>query len=121
MKKVAAISLCLCVVGAVAVLAAGRYKPLDATYAITGATIIDPDPEEKKDRVSIYIDGDAAREIYKAMSVPEEPLPCDDDKSPNRQKSAGGLTCFHHDKDDAYGCGVAIKLDDGTTKNALAC
>lgn len=118
MKKLAAISLCFC---AAAVLAAeSRYKPLDAVYAITGKTIIDPDPEEKKDRVAIYINGDAAREIYKAMSVPEEPLPCNDDSSPERQKSAGGLTCFHHDKDD-YGCGVAIKLDDGTTKNALAC
>lgn len=120
MKNAVAISLCLCAAGAVAVMAAeSRYKPLDATYAITGETIIDPDPEEKKDRVSIYINGDAAREIYKAMPVPEEPIPCSDN-SPNRQKSAGGLTCFHHEKDD-YGCGVAIKLDDGTTKNALAC
>jgi hypothetical protein len=131
MKK-AAIILCCCAaaVGGVVVGAtvypllntprAKFYTLLNAEYTITGRNLIDPGPEDKKDRVAIYIRGDGAREIYKAMPVSEEPSPCNDADSPMRYKTAGGLTCSGGDK-DGYSCGVAVKLDDGKTENAFAC
>lgn len=113
-------SFCAALVSA-AVASDSRYLPLDASYAIAGETILDPSPDEKKDRVAIYIRGDGARAIYKAMPVSEERLACDaDENSPVRLKSAGGLTCSGDEK-HGYTCGVAIKLDDGTTHFAVVC
>ncbi|MHB1207387.1 MAG: hypothetical protein ACYCZX_17605 [Rhodospirillaceae bacterium] len=121
MKKAIVIFSCFCAAVAGAALPSdSKYSPLHATYAITGETILDPSPEEKKDRVSIYIDGDAARQIYKAMPAPEKPYACNDDNSPVRHKTAGGLMCIGDDK-KGYSCSVAIKLDDGTTKGASVC
>lgn len=122
MKRAAAISLCFCAVAAGAALAQ-TYPPLHAVYAIIGKTLLDPPPEEKKDRVAIYINGDdSAREIYEAMPVPEEHDLCIRDDA-GRVKVAGGLMCSRVIKagKDSYSCSVAVKLDDGTTSIATTC
>ncbi len=121
MKRATVLSLGFCATLAAAALAANsRFSPMEAVYEIAGESIVDPGPEEKKDRVAIYISGDAARRIYKAMPVPEERVVCNSEGSPVREKTAGGLTCMGDEK-GGYECGVRIKLDDGTTDNAFAC
>lgn len=92
------------------------YAPLSAEYTITGKNLLDPSPEDKKDRIAIYIDGEGARQLYKAMLVPEHSQVC----SPLLAKTAGGLECSGNDK-DGYVCAVAIMLDDGTTTGAFVC
>ncbi len=92
------------------------YAPLSAEYTITGENLVDPLPEDKKDRIAIYIDGDGARQLYKAMLTPEHPQVC----GPVLAKTAGGLECSGNDK-DGYVCAVAIKLDDGATTGAFVC
>jgi hypothetical protein len=98
------------------------YAPLNAKYTITGEHLVDPAPEDKKDRVAIYIDGNSARDLYKAMLVPERRESCGGPPSPEAQpsKTAGGLECIGDDK-DGYSCAVAIMLDSGATTSATVC
>lgn len=128
--KRSAIILCCCaaaVGGAIAGFNAQRlltmtgakfYLPLQAEYTITGRNLVDPLPEDKKDRIAIYIGGESARQLHKAMLVPEKSS--DACGTSLRSKVAGGLECTGNDK-EGYTCGVAIMLDDGTTKNAFDC
>ncbi len=120
MKK-SVIILCCCVAaaGAVAVRAADE-APLEGTYTFISKTLLDPPPGEKEDRVAIHIKGDGARDIYKAMPVPEQPDLCYRKEDAVLTKSAGGLNCYGNDK-MGYFCGVAIKLDNGATANAVVC
>lgn len=116
---VLSVGFCAALAGA-ALASASRYLPLDATYAITGESFLDPDPDEKKDRLTLYFQGDAARQVYEAMPGPGERIVCNPEESSARKKSAGGFSCSGDEK-SGYQCGVAIKLDDGTTDNAFAC
>lgn len=98
------------------------YTPLNAEYTITSANLVDPSPEDKKDRVAIYIDGNSARDLYKAMLAPERREFCGGPPRPETQpsKTAGGLECSGDDK-HGYSCAVAIMLDTGSTTSATVC
>ncbi len=98
------------------------HTQLDATYFITSHNLLDPGPEEKRDRVAISIKGEAAKSIYDAMPMSARRLGCDG--KPNDKfdltKQAGGLACEAAD-DGTYFCTVAIKLDTGETTDGAVC
>lgn len=121
MKKTIVVSLYVFAAVVCAVMAnAIETKPLDATYAVTGKYVVDPDPADRS-RVAIYIKGDSAREIYDAILTPERVWECNGEKKPElgTWKIAGGLRCYHDD--EGYSCGVRITLNDGTTEAASVC
>lgn len=93
------------------------YRPLEATYQIGSESIVDPGPDDKKDRVYLYMAGDGAREIYEAMPARAEADVCDPTQL---LKSAGDLACLKS-KDGKVRCSVAVTLDRGRTANAWAC
>ena len=94
-----------------------EFKPLEAQYRIASRTILDPPPDEKKDRVAIHIGGRAAADIFDAMPATAR-MVCDDETL--RAKTAGGLVCVRS-KDGETDCSGAITLDQGRTAAASVC
>ena len=92
-------------------------KPLAGTYAIGSATLVDPPPDEKKDRLLFYLDGKTAKDVYDAMEAPARASTCDPDL---RTKSAGALECSRS-KAGEYTCSVGVSLARGTTVKASVC
>src|SRR6478735_3662575 len=56
---------------------AADYKPLQGTYMVGGATLIDP-PESEPQDTHFYVDveGNAARDLYKALKGKAESSVC---------------------------------------------
>jgi hypothetical protein len=99
-----------------------EYTDLSARYSITNHNLMDLMPEDKRDRLAIFINGDDARKIYNAMLVPERRVDCDGklgDAYP-ATKIAGGLECSKYER-DLYSCTVAIMLDTGATERGYIC
>ena len=92
-------------------------KPINGTYAVGSATLVDPPPNEKKDRLLLYLDGATAREMYDAMTAPARVSACDPDL---RTKTAGALECSRSKAGD-YNCSVGVSLLQGTTVKASVC
>lgn len=117
MRKLTVVFTCqlLCVSAA---HASGGYKQLSGSYAITSENIVDPGPEEKKDRLVLFIEGDAAREVFDSMDVPVKKNDCD---PALRTKSAGGLVCSVDLTRKDFQCTVGVKLGNGSAVKAVAC
>ena len=92
-------------------------KPINGTYAVGSATLVDPPPDEKKDRLLLYLDGKTARETYEAMEAPARTSPCDPDL---RTKTAGALECSRS-KAGEYTCSIGVSLVRGNTVKASVC
>ncbi len=95
---------------------AQEYRKLEGSYAIASATLIDPPKNEKKDRVVLFIDGAAAKEIYDGMAGEAKKFACSDEML---LKTSGNLTCTK--ESGIYACHVAILLSSGNTASALVC
>ena len=116
MTKVVAAVMAVALAGG-ASAASDELKPLEAHNRIASRTILDPPPDEKKDRVAIHIGGRGAREIFDAMPAAAR-MACGDESL--RAKTAGGLVCVRS-QDGETDCSVAITLDQGRTAAASVC
>lgn len=110
----AAALMCGLAVGAAQAL---DTRPLVGSYAIGSATLVDPPPGEKKDRLLLYLDGTTARQVYDAMQAPARTSGCDADL---RTKSAGALECSRS-KGGEYTCSVGVSLVTGAAVPASVC
>jgi hypothetical protein len=110
----AAALMCGLAVGAAQAL---DTRPLVGSYAIGSATLVDPPPGERKDRLLLYLDGATAKQVYDAMQAPARVIACDPDL---RTKTAGALECSRS-KDGEYSCSVGISLLTGATVPASVC
>jgi len=97
---------------------AQNFKKLDGSYAIASKTILDPPPDEKKDRVLLFIKGRGARDIYEGIPGPGKKDVCGDNVF---RKSAGDLECTKDVKLGEYVCGIGILLQTGATAPGLGC
>jgi hypothetical protein len=88
-----------------------EYKPMSGQYAITGPTLMDAPADEKQDRVVLFLEGDAARDVYRGMTAPAKPQVCTPEGAVT--KSAGGVTCTFDANDDTYACWIGVRLDSG--------
>lgn len=113
----AVVAVLAMVVGVVAAAQAMDTRPLSGTYVIGSATLVDPPPGERKDRVLFYIDGAAAKEIYDAMEAGARPSVCDPSL---RSKTAGTLECSRSAGGE-YECSVGVSLTSGTSVKASVC
>jgi hypothetical protein len=115
-RRVAAVAVALTVV--VAAAATGGFVEIDAQYAIIGPVAVDPPPDQRKDRVALFLSGDGARAIYDSMpSMPEDASDCEEGL---KLKTSGGLICGNHDG-NSYSCSVAILLRSGATRPMSSC
>ena len=78
-------------------------KPISGTYALGGATLIDPPANEAKNtHLRLYLTGNAARELYAALPTPAVHDECLDDGS--MTKAVGGTSCTRMEDADVYEC-----------------
>lgn len=114
--------LCLMVLLMLAPVGAQEVKPGMVSYMLTTEAITDPDPAEPRDRVLLFIEGDAAREIFAAMTVKPAKTDCMGETVPKGEvlKKAGKLECTFDGKDD-YRCSVGLMLKTGATTEGYVC
>lgn len=118
-EELRVISLTLaCVIAVGAIAQSSGFKAVDAQYAITGALVVDPPPNQERDRVAIFLSGEGAREIYEAMpSRVENADACEEGMTVKR---SGGLECTSISGKN-FSCSVGILLRSGATKPIGAC
>jgi hypothetical protein len=97
---------------------AGDYAKIEAQFMITGRDAVDPPPDQKKDRVALFLTGNGAKTIYEAM--PGAPVAADACEQGLKLKTSGALVCADHGGSD-YACSVAILLKSGETRPFGAC
>lgn len=107
---------CLTAIGALG--ASEGFKKLTGSYMIASKNLIDPAPGEKKDRVALFLEGDAARDIYNQMPGPARKNACSSDL---RTKSSGGLICSKDLSRNDYQCTVGVILKTGAVVDVSVC
>ena len=103
--------------GAAAVAQENGYAPIEMSYQITRPTLLAPPPNEKKDRLAIFMTGAGARRIYDAM--PMKPIVgiCEDGML---IKTSGALACSRQGKDN-YVCTIAVFLRTDQSTSPFVC
>lgn len=100
------ILLCALVSIPVSALAAD-WKPLVGTYAVTGASAVDPPPgESQTSHFRMQLTGASAKDLF--LAIPGAAVA--DDCTGGQAKSAGQLRCVHFEDSDSYECAFAIDL-----------
>ena len=86
---------------------------------ISGATLVDPPPEEPRDtHAYVSIEGTAARRMYDALKVAATPDLC---VSGRRLKRAGHVACSVGTKPSDARCDFAVNLVEGSLAPGLVC
>jgi hypothetical protein len=99
---------------------AGDYKPLQGTYTIGGATLIDPAQSEPQD-THFYVDleGDAARDLYKALKAKAEAGVCGE--AGDLTKRSGGVQCTMVKGGKEYHCAFGVELKTQRIVSGVVC
>lgn len=101
-----------------AMATAADWQPLGARYALTGATLVDPPPEEARaSHLRVQFEGAAARKLYAALPGPER----DDECTGGRRKQAGELSCVRSRDAKRYECDFGIELATQRVVNGIIC
>ncbi len=112
-----ALLLSLVLVAAASCLEAQEFKPLAGQYAIASKSLVDPPPDEKKDRLLLWIQGSGAKDIFESMAGPARKDACNPDLV---KRSAGALKCAKH-ADGDYLCTIGVLLTTGSTVKGSVC
>ena len=122
-SKRAAIVVAACLLlAAAAIPAASQDAPgiLTGTYAIAGKDAIDPPPGQPQDtHLQLFLEGDAARDLYHAMKVKGTPDECTGPDATS--KFDGGIACTMHEGGKAYECSLAIDIAGQKLDPVYAC
>jgi hypothetical protein len=88
---------------------AADYQSLKGTYKIGGATLLDP-PESEPQDTHFYVDleGNTARDLYKAMKAKAESGVCGEPG--DLTKRSGGVQCTMVKGGKEYHCAFGIEL-----------
>jgi len=92
---------------------AADYQPLQGSYKVGGATLIDPPGSEPQD-THFYVDleGSAARDLYRAMKAKAKDGVCGEPG--DLTKRSGGVQCTMVKGGKEYHCAFGVEL--GTQK-----
>jgi hypothetical protein len=115
-----AATACL-LLAAIAIPAASQEpKPLTGTYAIAGKEAVDPPPDQANDtHLQLFLSGNAARDLYKAMKVKAVPDECIGQGA--QSKFEGGIACTMHAGGKEYECSLAIDIKNQKLDPVYAC
>jgi len=99
---------------------ASDYKPLQGTYAVGGATLIDP-PESEPQDTHFYVDieGSAARDLYKALKTKAEVGVCGEPG--DLTKRNGGVQCTMVRGGKEYHCAFGVELRTQHVVSGVVC
>jgi hypothetical protein len=98
-----------------------EYRPAEARYAIYGGELGDEiAPNQKDKKISLYIEGAAARDIFEFIG-PDLTDVCGADKHTRvREKDKGAVSCSHSRK-DGYRCYFGFDLRTGKSIGGVTC
>lgn len=125
MRSIFVVALVIAVSLPVTVMAskewAFAYAPASARYAIYGGELGDASPPTERDKkISIYIDGAGARDIFNLIG-PDLTDVCGAEGSTRiREKDGGRLSCSYAPK-DGYRCYVGFDLRTGKSIGGVSC
>jgi len=96
------------------------YKPLQGTYMVGGATLIDP-PESEPQDTHFYVDlaGNAARDLYKALKGKAESSVCGEPG--DLTKRNGGVQCTMVKGGKEYHCAFGVELKTQHVVSGVVC
>jgi|SRR6516165_5968564 hypothetical protein len=99
---------------------AADYQPLQGTYKVGGKTLYDP-PESEAQDTHFYVDleGNAARDLYKAMKAKAEDGVCGEPG--DRTKRSGGVQCTMVKGGKEYHCAFGVELRTQRVVSGVAC
>ena len=84
-------------------------KKLTGSYMLAGKDAVDPPPGQPQDtHLQLYLDGDAARDLYQAMKVKAMPDECIGHDA--HTKFQGGIACTMHAGGKDFECSFAIDI-----------
>lgn len=115
-------------VGATALAAAEdlpleAWRPLQVRYTIfSGGSLSDREAPTSTDRkLTILVDGRAAREIFDSIG-PDMPSSCSDEKG-DRTREKQGVQCFYNATRGAkgYQCWIGVNLRTGKSTPTASC
>lgn len=93
---------------------------LTGSYAVSGATLVDPPPEEPRDtHLRLHLTGAAARDLFAALKTEAEYDACLDDGS--HRKRLGGTVCTRDPAGRTFECSLSIELSTQTVLPGAAC
>jgi glycine/D-amino acid oxidase-like deaminating enzyme len=97
---------------------AAEWKPLAGTYAVTGASAVDPPPgESQTSHFRVQLTGASARDLF--FAIPGSAVT--DECTGGQSKSAGQLRCLYFKDGDSYECAFAIDLLDNEIDYGVVC
>lgn len=97
---------------------AADWQPLAGTYTVTGASLIDPSPQESQtSHFRMQLTGASARDLF--FAIPGSPVT--DECTGGKSKSAGQLKCLYFKDSDKYECAFAIDLLDNEIDYGVVC
>lgn len=99
-------------------VSAADWQPLSGTYAVTGASLIDPMPDESPNsHFRMQLTGASAKDLY--LSIPGSAVI--DDCTGGQSKSVGELQCLYFKDGDKYECAFAIDLIENKIDYGVVC
>jgi hypothetical protein len=99
---------------------AADYQPLKGSYKVGGPTLIDPPASEPQD-THFYLDleGNAARDLYKALNAKAEPGVCGEPG--DLTKRSGGVQCTMVKGGREYHCAFGVELRTPHVVSGVVC
>jgi hypothetical protein len=99
---------------------AADYQPLQGTYKVGGKTLYDP-PESEAQDTHFYVDleGNAARDLYKAMKAKAQDGVCGE--LGDLTKRSGGVQCTMVKGGKEYHCAFGVELQTQRVVSGVVC
>lgn len=94
------------------------YKEMVGKYSFVSHNVVDPLPGEARNRVALFIEGSAAKEIYEKIPSPTVVGQCSAELV---FKTAGDLQCAFDREHKDYTCALGVNLVNGKTVAAGVC
>ena len=99
---------------------AAVYNQLTGTYRIRGQTLYDP-PENEPQNTHLYIQltGDAAKDLYQAMSAKPKPDICGDEGT--QTKRIRNIQCSRSADNKIFHCWFGVDIKNQRIVNGVIC
>lgn len=120
------LAVCALILGLPAAVQAAKewtfeYRPTAARYAIYGGELGDTTPpSERNKRISIYLEGAGARDIFNLIGPDLTDVCGAEDSTRIREKDDGRISCSYAPK-DGYRCYVGFDLRTGKSIGGVSC
>jgi len=108
------------VLAVAAAASAAEYRPLQGSYALGGATLIDPPADEARDtHFYVDLDGSAAHDLYDALKAKPVANVCGEPG--DLTKRSGGMQCTKAAGGKEYHCAFGVELKTQRVVDGVVC